>query len=111
MTTRTHGGTTGTRPRFERYRTALRRRWGRPAGGPFWEEIEPAFRFGWEAAWDPHLAGRGWEEVEADLAGHWYRPESPSEEMSWDQVRDAVRLAWEAAHDAAIATLARSRTG
>jgi hypothetical protein len=108
MTTKTHRMTAGAPPRFERHRAALRRRWGRPTGGPYWEEIEPAFRFGWDAAHDPKLAGHSWEEVESDLADHWYQPESPSEEMAWDQVREAVRMSWEAARGVAATPRAGS---
>jgi len=111
VTIRTHGGRVGAVPRFERYRAALRRRSGRPPGGPFWDEIEPAFRFGWDAAHDPALAWHSWEEVESDLAQHWYRPESPSEEMAWDQVREAVRMGWEAALRAWSAAPPRARSG
>jgi hypothetical protein len=111
MTTRTHAATAGAVPRFARYRAALRRRWGRPTGGPFWDEIEPAFRFGWDAAHDATLARHSWDQVEADLAGHWYAPESPSEEMAWDQVREAVRLGWEAARRARSASTARAGSG
>ena len=80
---------------FEGVQDELRARWGAPPGGPFWDEIESAVRFGWEAAQRPEFRGRTWEEVEPDLQQHWYQPQSPSEEMAWDQVRDAVRLGWD----------------
>jgi hypothetical protein len=95
---------------FDAHAAELRRQWGRPVGGPFWDEIEPAFAFGWAMALDPALAGHVWSEVEADLADHWYRPQAASEEMAWDQVRDAVRLAWDLARaTAAAAALAGHR--
>src|SRR5262245_32469478 len=81
----------------------LERLWGTPVGGPRWDGIEPACEFGWRMALDPGLAGHTWPEVEADLAGHWYRPQAASEEMAWDQVRDAVRLAWDLARARAAA--------
>jgi hypothetical protein len=87
-------------PQYEQYVPELKRRWAAHAGGPFWDEIEPAFRFGWAAAHDAGLAGRDWAEIESDLADHWFAPEAASEEMAWDQVRDAVRMAWDLAHQA-----------
>jgi hypothetical protein len=79
---------------FDEVREALRTRWGEPPGGPFWDEIEDAVRWGWEMAQRPEYQGQTFEDAEADLREHWYLPESPSEETAWDQVRDAVRLAW-----------------
>jgi hypothetical protein len=88
---------------FEAHAAELKRLWGAPIGGPFWDEVEPAFEFGWRMALSPALAGRVWSEAEADLADHWYQPEAASEEMAWDQVRDAVRLAWDLARARAAA--------
>jgi hypothetical protein len=92
---------------YEAHAAELKRLWGVPVGGPFWDEIEPAFEFGWRMALDPGLAGHVWGEVESDLAEHWYRPQAASEEMAWDQVSDAVRLAW----DLARARAAMAATG
>ena len=95
---------------YEAHVAELRRQWGTPVGGPFWDAIEPAFQFGWNMAFDPKLAGHTWKEAEADLADHWYRPQAASEEMAWDQVRDAVRLAWDLARaQAAKVALASAR--
>ena len=93
----------GLRGGYEAHAAELKRLWGTPVGGPFWDEIEPAFEFGWRMALDPGLSGHTWREVESDLAEHWYRPQAASEEMAWDQVRDAVRLAWDLARAEATA--------
>jgi hypothetical protein len=87
-----------TRSDYTAHEAELKRLWGRPAGGPFWEEIEPAFQFGWVMACDPALVDHAWAEVETRLADRWFWPQSASEEMAWDQVRDAVHLAWDLAH-------------
>ena len=98
-------------PSFEEYRGEIERRWRAHPGGPFLDEIGPALRLGWKAGWDPKMALSRWEEVEVDLADHWYDPASPSEEMAWDQVRDAVRLGWETARGAAVLALLQERAG
>src|SRR5262245_12957922 len=103
--------TAGATLEYAAHQDRLRRLWGAPVGGPFWDEIESAFEFGWAMALDRALTGRVWSEAETDLADHWYRPEAASEEMAWDQVRDAVRLAWDLARaEAAAAVIVTSRT-
>jgi len=56
------------------------------------EEYEPGYRYGYEAA---HRYGdRSWEDVESDLSREWdsYPHRGRS---TWQQVKDAVRDAWE----------------
>jgi uncharacterized protein (TIGR02271 family) len=57
-----------------------------------WEEHEPRYRYGWEAAANPSYQGRDWSEIEADLQRDWSTRYS---NISWEEASDAVRDAWE----------------
>jgi hypothetical protein len=83
----------------EEFRREWRERYA-PLGWS-WEEVKPAFRFGWERARLPGLAHLDWSEVAGDLAKHWYSPQEVDEKMTWDNVRDAVRYGWERARQQA----------
>ena len=55
------------------------------------EDVEPAYRYGWERAADLK-AGQRFEDVESDLERTWpARGESP---YAWKEVRDATRDSW-----------------
>ena len=65
--------------------------------GMHWDQAKEAYRYGWEAAQRPELAGLDWEMVERDLAEHWFRPQLATEEFSWDYIKVAVRAGWQKA--------------
>jgi hypothetical protein len=65
--------------------------------GLSWEAVRPAFRFGWQHSQSPLFAEHSWDDVEGDLAQHWYMPLEAAEEMAWDNVLEAVREGWERA--------------
>lgn len=62
-----------------------------------WLEIRDAYQFGWIAGQRPEFARYSWEEVESDLAQHWYNPQLATEESAWDSVREAVEEGWKKA--------------
>jgi hypothetical protein len=57
-----------------------------------YETFEPAYRYGYTLATDPHFAGRDWAEIEPDARTYWtsYHADSP-----WEQFKDAIRHGWE----------------
>ena len=59
----------------------------------FRSQSQHAFRFGYDAAGNPHFAGKEFEEVEKDLEGHWLSVRSAGDE--WQSVRDDARLGYE----------------
>ena len=62
------------------------------AAGSDYDSLAPGYRYGYENA--GRYPGRGWGDVESDLARDWnayqYRGTS-----TWQQVKDAVRDAWD----------------
>jgi hypothetical protein len=55
------------------------------------EEIQPAYRYGWEAR--SLNRDRTWDEVEPDLERNWGRNPAASK-LRWPQARPATRDAW-----------------
>ena len=62
------------------------------AQGSSYDEIAPAYRYGWESR-SKH-AGRSFDEVETDLGRDWTSQPTRSR-MTWDKARPAARDAWE----------------
>ncbi len=67
-----------------------------------YEDYEPGYRLGWEAAADPANAGTAFEEVEPDLRTRWERGDTDGGDarrgtvaMTWEEMREAARDAWE----------------
>jgi hypothetical protein len=59
--------------------------------GSTYEELSPAYRYGYELARDPRFQNRGWSEIEADARTAW----ETRQPDTWDSVKDAVRHAFE----------------
>ena len=57
-----------------------------------YEEMGPAYRYGWESRARYH--DRGWEEAEADLEREWMERRGSSS-LTWPQASRATRDAWE----------------
>jgi hypothetical protein len=57
-----------------------------------WPQMEPVYRYAWEAANAPDLRGRPWSDVEADVRHNW---ESQSRACEWDVASGAIRDVWE----------------
>lgn len=60
--------------------------------GVAYERYEPAYRYGYTLATDPHYQGRDWNEIESDARLYWntHHVDSP-----WEQFKDAVRHGWQ----------------
>lgn len=58
-----------------------------------WEQMEPIYRYAWDAANDPRQRGRRWSEVESALQRDWEslapRP------LSWSDALGPIRDVWE----------------
>jgi hypothetical protein len=57
-----------------------------------YEEVGPAYRYGWESRVKHH--DRGWDEAEPELEREWARGRGDSS-LGWQQARPATRDAWE----------------
>jgi len=53
------------------------------------EDVEPAYRTGWQARRDPRYAGRRFEEVEPELRRDWQANANPGDR--WEELHEAVR--------------------
>ncbi len=62
------------------------------APGTSYDEYGPAYQHGWEAR--QKYPGKGFADVEADLARDWERAKGKSK-LQWDAAREASRDAWE----------------
>jgi hypothetical protein len=62
------------------------------ASGRRYEDLQPAYRFGWEAR--TRYEDRNWNEVEGDLERDWIA-RSGSKGLAWNDARQAVRDAWD----------------
>lgn len=60
--------------------------------GRSYEELAPAYRFGYESSL--RYGARGWNDVESDLSSDWTRYPHRSD-SNWEQIKDAVRDAWD----------------
>jgi hypothetical protein len=58
-----------------------------------YEEVRPAYRFGFGASGDPRFLGRRFDEVEKDLEGDWLNVRPAGDE--WQSVRDYAREGFE----------------
>jgi uncharacterized protein (TIGR02271 family) len=72
------------------YRTRWQQRYG--SGGGRWEDVEPAYRYGYELRDRSEYRGKGWTDIESDARRDWERqhPNTP-----WDRAREGIREAWE----------------
>ena len=57
-----------------------------------WEEMEPIYRFAWQAANDRSNYGRPWSEAEASVRREW---EAARTERRWPDVAGPIRDVWE----------------
>lgn len=65
-----------------------------------WEQAEPAYRYGWEAAGWPQYAGRPWREVAPELEKGWpafQRAIGRRVPAEWEGFKKAVQEAYETA--------------
>jgi hypothetical protein len=57
------------------------------------EQVEPAYRYGYELARDPRGGGSDWSAIEPHAKQTW----KEHHQGSWDQYRGAIRYGWERA--------------
>jgi hypothetical protein len=58
-----------------------------------WEQLEPVYRYAWQAANEARYRGRPWSEVEAALRQDWQA--SPGSTMDWSRVAGPMRDVWD----------------
>jgi len=73
----------------QRYRARCEQRYGEAAR---WEAYEPRYRFAWEAARAPDLAGAPWDRAEPALRRRWDVLHADTE---WATAAETVRDGWE----------------
>ena len=59
--------------------------------GLSYEQVQPAYRYGYELAQNPQSGGADWNAIEPQAKQTW----ESRRKGSWDQYRDAVRHGWE----------------
>ncbi|MBV9173461.1 MAG: YsnF/AvaK domain-containing protein [Chloroflexi bacterium] len=91
-------GTTPTTADWAAAMPAYRRRWEQQYGtsGGRWDDVEPAYQYGYGLRDQSQYRGRSWSEIEPDVRRDWSRthPDTP-----WDRAGQAIRDAWERATD------------
>ncbi len=60
-------------------------------------DYQPAYRYGYDLAYNPRYQGRTWADFEPEAQRSW---ESQGHEGTWSQVKDAVQYAWQQAKQA-----------
>ena len=60
--------------------------------GARYEDYEPAYQYGYQAASDPRYQGRSWDQVESDLRSD-YGERYP--DSAWERFKDAIRHGWD----------------
>lgn len=82
------------------WREAFTRRPYYDASRPY-EDYEPGYRLGWEAAADPENEGLAFEEAEPNLRRKWERGEIEgdtrrgADALTWEEMREVAQDAWE----------------
>jgi len=72
------------------YRNRWQERYGTSGGR--WEDVEPAYRYGYEMRNNPAYRGRTWTEAEPELRRDW---ESRHHDRPWDRVANFIRDTWD----------------
>jgi uncharacterized protein (TIGR02271 family) len=89
MSTTTSGGD------FSRYDTDFRTHYGQGSYGSdyTYEQVQPAYRYGYTLASDERYKDRNWTDVESDVRTNW----EASNKGTWERFKDSIRYAWERA--------------
>lgn len=58
-----------------------------------YEQVQPAYRYGYTLSSDQRYKGRSWNDVENDVRTNW----ESSNQGTWDKFKDSIRYAWERA--------------
>jgi uncharacterized protein (TIGR02271 family) len=62
------------------------------SSGAAYDDYQPAYTFGYNAANDPRYQGRSWDEVEPDLRSNYGRQYPNS---TWERMKDSIRYGWD----------------
>jgi uncharacterized protein (TIGR02271 family) len=62
-------------------------------GGRSFEEAEPNYRFGYEAAYDERYGNRSFEDIEPDLRTSYTRNSGRTDDR-WEELREEIREGW-----------------
>ena len=67
-----------------------------------YDDVSPAYRAGYDYAYDDRYSGRSWDDAEADLRADYYRRNGypMSDNLVWNRVKGAVRHAYDRARNA-----------
>ncbi len=87
------GRQTGQTTGYDAYDSAFRSNWqsSYATSGRTWEQMQPAYRYGYDFGNDARYQGREWTDVETHLRTGWEK-DRPG---TWESVKDAVRHAWD----------------
>lgn len=80
---------------FSRYDTDFRTHYGQGSFGSdyTYEQVQPAYRYGYTLSSDERYKDRNWADVENDVRTNW----EASNKGTWERFKDSIRYAWERA--------------
>lgn len=80
---------------FSRYDTDFRTHYGKGSYGSdyTYEQVQPAYRYGYTLSSDERYKDRNWADVENDVRTNW----EASNKGTWERFKDSIRYAWERA--------------
>lgn len=89
-------GTRGQSQTFDTYEPDFRNHYQTTYAdsGYDFNQVQPAYRYGYDLAGTGRYQGKSWNEVEPQARADWQRQHP---ETDWNNVRDAVRYSWESA--------------
>lgn len=59
-----------------------------------YDDVMPAYRFGYSLASSSHYRGRNWEDVEPEARRAWEEKNRGTNRGTWDDIRDSVQHSW-----------------
>jgi uncharacterized protein (TIGR02271 family) len=79
--------------KFMGYDTDFRNHYGTGAFGTdyTYEQVQPAYRYGYTLASDGRYKDRNWSDVENDVRTNW----EANNKGTWEKFKDSIRYAWE----------------
>jgi uncharacterized protein (TIGR02271 family) len=80
---------------FSRFDTDFRTHYSQGTFGSdyTYEQVQPAYRYGYTLASDQRYKDRNWSDVESDVRTNW----EASNKGTWERFKDSIRYAWERA--------------
>jgi uncharacterized protein (TIGR02271 family) len=80
---------------FSRYDTDFRTHYSSGSYGSdyTYDQVQPAYRYGYTLSSDGRYKDRNWADVENDVRTNW----ESSNQGTWDKFKDSIRYAWERA--------------